>query len=505
MFKIYPIQKTEATHDGYEVKVNGKKVDLDTARVSAIPYNRRWPGYQRKPDQSELINFLSMATDEPLHFEITPKTPFEKVVIRPLSLGIVPTITSDGKIQFTLAKPAYCTVEPHGRNNALHLFVDKIVDYTLFRKEEKVMYFGAGEHDVGQIELQSGQTLFLDEGAVVYACVKAIDCENIKIVGNGILDNSKNKEVILYEASAEENTMAVNNVVRQHTIQIEYCKNVEIDGITIRDSLVYNIRPIACENLQIRNVKIIGCWRYNSDGIDMHNCENVLIENCFIRTFDDSICVKGFDCYYDGDMEEAVYNAMHRKGKTYDVFKNVRVHGCVIWNDWGRCLEIGAETRGREISDIRFENCDVIHVMHNVLEVQNVDDAEVFDVHFKNINVELDDSIPLPSYQYHEKDVYAPTETEYLPNICSAYVTFHEEYSSKGKRGRNRDITFENIAVFGRAQENRKLTFDFRGYDKQSGNANVIIKKMTLNGKPIAKEEYALFVDEYSKNIKVED
>ena len=78
---------------------------------------------------------------------------------------------------------------------------------------------------------------------------------------------------------------------------MNYCKDIEIDGITIRDSLVYNIRPIACENLTIKNIKIIGNWRYNSDGIDMHNCENVVIDNCFIRTFDDSICIKGFDPY----------------------------------------------------------------------------------------------------------------------------------------------------------------------------------------------------------------
>ena len=89
--------------------------------------------------------------------------------------------------------------------------------------------------------------MFLDEGAVVYACVKAIDSNNIKILGRGILDNSKNKERILFDVSAEYNEMAVDNAEREHTIQLEYCSNVEIEGITIRDSLVYNIRPIACK------------------------------------------------------------------------------------------------------------------------------------------------------------------------------------------------------------------------------------------------------------------
>ena len=49
--KIYPVTGKELFHDGYEVKVNGKPVAPDAARVSAIPYNRRWPGHQRTEDQ----------------------------------------------------------------------------------------------------------------------------------------------------------------------------------------------------------------------------------------------------------------------------------------------------------------------------------------------------------------------------------------------------------------------------------------------------------------------
>ena len=118
--QIYPVFGKELRHDGYDVKVNGKLVALDAARVSAIPFNRRWPGHQRTMDQTEMINFLSLATDEPVTFEIMPKAPFETVEIRPASLGIAPEI-EDGVIRFTLEKPAYFTVEPYGRQNALHI------------------------------------------------------------------------------------------------------------------------------------------------------------------------------------------------------------------------------------------------------------------------------------------------------------------------------------------------------------------------------------------------
>ena len=324
-FKIYPLTKTNLDHDGYKIKINGIEVTPDVARVSAIPFNRRWPGHQRSIDQTELINFILLESDEPLEFEITPHDNFEKAEIRPLTLGIKPDITDNQRINFTVDSPAYFTVEPYGRQNALHIFVDPINNYNIDKTDKNVIYFGKGEHDVGTIFLESNQTLFIDEGAVVYACVRATDADNIKIIGRGILDNSKNKEKILYEASEENNFAQVNNAVREHTVQLEYCTNIKIEGITIRDSLVYNIKPVACKDLDISNIKIIGCWRYNSDGIDMHNCENVRIDNCFIRTFDDSICVKGFDCFYYGEVEKAVHDAMYRKGNSYDVFKNVRI------------------------------------------------------------------------------------------------------------------------------------------------------------------------------------
>ena len=366
MYKVYPVLEND--FQDYSVKINGKEVPLDRARVSKVPFNRRWPGHQRPLDQTEEINFLSLSLSEPLNFEIIPKRKFENVVIRPLEANIKPEI-KDGVISFTLDKPQYFTVEPFGRNNALHIFADPMEE----KREDnnEVIYFGKGEHFVDIIYLKSNQTLYLDEGAVVYGCIRAMDAENIKIIGRGILDNSKNKERILFEVEDTPNDSAVKNAKRLHTIQLEYCTNVEIEGITVRDSLVYNIRPIACKNLTIKNVKIIGCWRYNSDGIDMHNCENVLIENCFIRTFDDSICIKGFDCFYEGDVEEAVKKAMYRNGKAYDVFKNVLVKNCVIWNDWGKCLEIGAETRAEEISDINFENCNIIHVSASVLDLNS--------------------------------------------------------------------------------------------------------------------------------------
>lgn len=499
-YKVYETTETELNYDGYKIKINGVDVKPNTARVSAVPFNRRWPGHQRGLEQTELINFLSLETNQELSFEITPKEKFEKVIVRPLSLNINPQITEDGRILFVLKKAAYFTVEPYGRNNALHIFADPISHYDICKADENVLYFGTGEHDVGVIHLKSNQTLFIDEGAVVYGCIHAIDVENISIIGRGILDNSRNVAQILYDANEEDNAVAINNAIRIHTIQLEYCKNVKIEGITIRDSLIYNIRPIGCENLDICNVKIIGCWRYNSDGIDMHNCLNVRIDNCFIRTFDDCICVKGFDCYYDGDVDEAVHNAMYRNGKSYDVFKNVVVKNCVIWNDWGKSLEIGAETRAEEICNVTFQDCNLIHIMGPALDCLNVDYADVHDVVYKNITVEYDDIILEPTLQKNDLHRYDNDNLDYTPEVIRVEVVFHHEYSAGGtRRGKNRNIKFEDIYMYG----SHKPKFYFRGYDIESGVSNIEVKNFYLNDKALKIGEYEIFTNDFCENVQI--
>lgn len=497
-FKVYPVTETGEKFGEYTVKINGQKVETNTCRVSKEPFNRRWPGHQRQKEQSELAAFVLAETDQPLDFEITTEKSFEKVEIRPLSLGIKPE--TDGKnIKFRLEKPAYFTVEPFGRHEALHIFADDVREFDVSR--EDVIYFGKGEHDVGEIEVGSNQTVYIDEGAVVYACIKAIDADNIKILGNGILDNSRNKEEILFEVNAENNDAAVGNAKRKHTLQLEYCTNVLIDGITIRDSLVYNIRPIGCTNLDIRNVKIIGCWRFNSDGIDMHNCINVHISNCFIRTFDDSVCVKGFDCYYDGDVEKAVHEAMYRNGKSYDVFENVLVENCVVWNDWGKCLEIGAETRAEEICGICFKNCDVIHVSGNVLDCMNVDYADIHDVVYENINVEYDDVIPASVIQKNDRHKYSDEKTnpDAVPALICSEVVYHPEYSAGGeRRGRNRNILFKNIRLTGR----QKVVVHAGGFDAEHKSSDITIDGLYVNGKKInSLDECEFTQNEFCENI----
>ena len=485
--RIYKFPSEEQEYTELEMIAEGKHVPLYSARVSKYPINRRWPGYQRSKDQTEIASFALLGSDG--EFDVTVKSDREirSVAVKPLSKGVKAT-WKDGVISFRLPGAGFYTVEINDHHRALHLFVDENSEFASAPDGADLIYYGPGYHDVGYIELKENQTLYIDEGAVVFARVFAKDANGIKILGHGILDGSRNVETILRPVGekelAERNKgFAVSNAVRTHTVQIEYCDNVLIDGITMRDSLVYNIRPVGCRNLTIKNVKIIGNWRYNSDGIDMHNCEDVHISNCFIRTYDDSICIKGFD--YTQDLADLVHN-----GVSYDSFRNVVVEKCVIWCDWGRALEIGAETKAQEICNIVFRDCDVIRDVGGVAcDVQNVDYADVHHVTFEDIRVEYDDVCQPPIMQKTEEDNFDDkTECDYLPDLLGVHVIYIEEYSGEGaKRGKNRFITFKNIRV----TAPRMPSSHFRGYDTDSGCENISIEGLWLNGERITCEEDA--------------
>lgn len=483
----------EAAGTQFQVKIDGQELPLHIAYVSAMPFNRRWPGYQRRTDQREEVNFGSFSMDAPVSIEITPARAFKNAVIRPLSLGITPVI-ENGRIRFSLPKPAYFTVELDGYHQALHLFADPAADCNVYLRDDSVLYFAPGVHETGVIEMHSGQTVFIDEGAIVYCKgIIARNADNIRILGRGILDNSRSTEKILWEAPADGSAMegmAVNNAERTHTIQLEACKNVLINGITMRDSLAYNIRPVACTDLEIGYVKLIGNWRYNSDGIDMHNCRNVYIHDCFIRTFDDCICAKGFDGYGDFDLPEP-----------FDTFDGLTVERCVLWNDWNTTLEIGAETRAEEICNITWRDCDIIHAAGSMLDIQNVDQAEVHHWLAENIRCEFDEPAPLPAIQWREADVYDPHyEAGHQPFLFSASITYHPEYSeSKERRGRIHDITLRNIQITG----TKPPIVRFLGYDAEHLCEKLTIDGIYRNGTRLAKDDLDWRLNEFARDIIV--
>lgn len=89
----------------------------------------------------------------------------------------------------------------------------------------------------------------------------------------------------------EERVFGEGSYLRPSFLQPFECKNVLIEGVTIKDAPFWMVHPVFCENVTIRQVTV-NSFGYNNDGINPDSCRYVLIEECTLNTGDDAIAIK---------------------------------------------------------------------------------------------------------------------------------------------------------------------------------------------------------------------
>lgn len=366
-----------------------KKSELHSVRID---------GTERDVYHTEFFDFVyAVKEKEEINVEIEVSKPFEKVVIRPYS-SKVNFKTENTKITFSMTGKERAIVElDDALESPLYILLGEYIPCP-----EKADYvFESGKaYNIGALELTSNQVVYIEEGAVVSGYFKSRMADNIKICGNGIVYGGNWHK--WDENSGEQLIVPVLG------------ENIEIRGITLWDGGSWHIVPVACKNVLIEDVNILGKV-ITGDGIDIVGCENVTIRNCFIRANDDCISVKAVEFQDPSGCTDV---------------KNILVENCLFWNaEFGNTLEIGYETRCDEISDIIFKNCDIVHCQYEgnqsggVLTIHNADRAEVHDIYYENIRIE----------DAQEKFI--------------DIKTLDSKYSKDRERGMIHDIYFKNIEI----------------------------------------------------------
>ena len=515
----------EKVSNDFQIRINGNKVEAYQIRVSAIPFCHTFWGTERTLDQTELAAVVSFSADEPVNVELIPNRQFKKITIRPLSEKIV--ADSDGeKISFTINHPGQYVVELDGPHNALHLFADPVKDYGVLPDAENTLYFDAGIHRIGQVVLEDNTTVYIDRDAVVYGSFLAYGAENIRILGNGVLcgswyDRQPDDMLLAYDiprvpdscyespgqrkAFLERMAPVKTSICNKETyipgtgtklfkdreqfkkfleivhpvkagLHFYHCRNIEVNGIIMRDATGLSNTIAACEYVNYDNVKTIGMWRYNTDGIDFYNSRNCMVRNTFIRAFDDGICMKG------------------QLG--YDTFntENILVENCVLWNDWGKALELGVDTIAPEISHITYRDCDIIHHAGVVMDIGNEDRADIHDVLFEDIRVEYSVHDLKPYHQKTDNEKYVPQR--WVDPLIFVGIDCNL-WSSDNIPGKNHHITFRNIEVF----TEDDMPFPpviISGKDEEHTSSDFVFENIMFNGKRITnKTELNLQLGDY--------
>lgn len=269
---------------------------------------------------------------------------FTTAEVRPSAYRIKVKKLSDEEIEFTL--PSYqkrkVSVEFDGdrMHNLFLLPYNASEDVKPQKNNSLVHYYGPGEHNVGNVILKDNETLFIDEGAILYSSV-TVAGNNCTIEGHGILsgaslkhwgDQWSNGEILI--CANYSGTGVVNGLT--------------IKDVTILDSPSWTLAAFNYNGVLIDNINIIS-WSLNGDGIDLVSTSNAEIKDCFIRTYDDCITLK------------VRYNS-----KPILDLGNVSVHDCLIWNDYARGIVLGPEMGNKDYGtgtfhDVKVEDCTFLY------------------------------------------------------------------------------------------------------------------------------------------------
>ena len=55
------------------------------------------------------------------------------------------------------------------------------------------------------------------------------------------------------------------------------------DVLSLKDHQITKTTPIVANDIYVDNIKLVGHWRYNTDGIDMTNTSNVTIKIIVVK------------------------------------------------------------------------------------------------------------------------------------------------------------------------------------------------------------------------------
>jgi alpha-L-rhamnosidase len=341
-----------------------------------------------------------------------------------------------------------------------------------------------GEFLSGAIYLKPGVNLRLNPGAVlkgstniadypeqmtrieghfevwIPALLNASNVDHLRITGEGTIAGGGQPFWDEFWKARMANRLVTNLAVkRPRNIYIQDSKDVQVSGISLRESGFWNIHLFRCTDVLVKNVDIRTPLRSPStDGIDVDACQKVAIKGCYISVDDDNIGLKGNKGTFALD------------DKTVPPVEHIRISGCTFGLG-NSALTLGSENT--RVRDVVIEDCKLTGTNKNcVLKLKLRPDTEQ---HYENItarNITVQNpNVQLVSIQGWTQffDLQGkPAPSQWVSNVTLANITgtLHDFGRVDGPAKSTVDnLTFKNInialtnpAVVTRSVKNLKFT-----------------------------------------------
>lgn len=218
------------------------------------------------------------------------------------------------------------------------------------------VYFPAGKYLTGTIFMKDHVELYLDRGAVIYgsgnpddypnipiasyrsqkdpcgwyALIFANEANDIAICGAGTIDGNGAKQ------KGRKNCLKGDRDGRSRNILFISCKNVTVEGITMKNAGIWNQHYLNCEDVIIDNIKVYNHCNRNNDAIDIDGCRRLILSNSILDSDDDCITLKSTgpapceDIAINNCIASSCCNAVKCGTESTGGFKNIAISNIVI-------------------------------------------------------------------------------------------------------------------------------------------------------------------------------
>ena len=237
---------------------------------------------------------------------------------------------------------------------------------------------------------------------------------------------------------------------RPKLVRFVNCRDILIDGITLTNSPMWTLNPVACDNVTITRVTIRNPEHSpNTDGINPDSCSNVHICNCHIDVGDDCIAIK---------------SGTETDGRQYrKACENIIVSGCTMLHGHGGVV-IGSEITGG-VRNVAIGNCVFRGTDRGIrIKARRGRGSAVEDVRVDNIVMDevlcplvvnlfyecgAEDSRLVTDASPHPVNAGTPTFRRLrFSNISARRVKFAAAYVLGLPEMFVDDVVFDNISVF---------------------------------------------------------
>ncbi|MXN92333.1 glycoside hydrolase family 28 protein [Flavobacterium sp. Sd200] len=383
------------------------------------------------------------------------------------------------------------------------------------------------------------------EGLNAYRCISPINAngvENVGITGNGIIDGGGDawrpinrnqitsahweklvsqggvlsedgktwlpsekakkgfEKKINYTTTTTINDSELNSIkdfLRPVMVSIVNSKRVLLDGPTFQNSPAWNLHPLMCEDVIIRNCKIRNTYySQNGDGLDLESCNNALVYNNTFDVGDDAICIK---------------SGKDKDGRDRGIpTKNVIVKNNVVYRGHGGFV-IGSEMSGG-INNVHVSNCTFIGTDIGLrFKSTRGRGGIVENIYISNIDMIqiAADAISFNMYYFSKRPAFYDSGTYETNNQEEPLVAITEETPSfRNIFMKNIMVCESGIAAFfmGLPEMNLKnVSLENSVFQTKKGITTIDSEGLALsNVKIIASDDYALTLYN-TKKVKTND